>query len=357
MTNATFQIREYHADRITRLIPRRYRAQEAALLLTKWPAYCFLSPLEATRKFQRDYIEAYRIYCRTNIDLVRAEKTQVGQKIRYTRQNAHLTQLWIARQMADHVGLPYPAYLEFAFDFASRRRRSHAPQPNQLGPNPKTLKAWEASFERFWTDDRRAFEIRRMAPMPQYAIDHDLGLPAQRRFREELVRNVLSSDGSLASFVGNHVLALRHLRIGDCLPLGREALSRAEAAARSDQDKGLFAAHEYARPGPEAFLQSCFAIPGIDPANEATCADCPQFGDCIAARRNVVSRLVAETGSPEPIDDSDRKKTRERVARHRARKKLEAGKDSANPSKPKRQDPVTPPLFYCTRRMNDMKNI
>lgn len=294
------------------------------LVVRKWPAYRFLPPLEATRLFHASYVEAYKNYYRTNIDFEAAPQLKIGLKLNLLKSNAHLTQLVGARQRADRIGLPYPAYLEFAFEFVSRRKYKHPPQPNQLWPTEeKKLDAWIAKLDEFWSDDRHTLELNRMDPLPQYVVDYDLGLPAQRQFREELVQHELHSNRPLKSFVGKHVVELRHLDANDCAAFGTDTFSRAERLASQDLEDGFLTRHNYTEPSPESFYQSCFGVPGIDTSDEYTCGRCPHFSKCAAARLEVVTRVIAETGSREPIEEARKKKNRERVARHRAHKKGE----------------------------------
>ena len=300
--------------RATKLIPRPVLKREAALMLSKWPAYRFLSPYEATKLFHAEYVEAYKIYYTTNIDYQEGQRIRIGSKLRFLMPNAHLTQVWKARQLADELGMPYPDYLEFVFAFAADRQRERAPQPNQLGPNDKTKEAWFAKLEAFWTLDRYALALSRMDPVPQYARDHDFDLPAQRKFREELIESKASCEGALDGFVGRYVCSLRYLSVEDCMPLGPEAV--ASALDRVTQDAvstpgPLSIAHQLK---PESFLQSCFGVPEII-ADERVCCDCPLQVKCATTRRDVLHQVKLVTGSEDPLDERRKRKNRERAAR------------------------------------------
>jgi hypothetical protein len=308
--------------RTTKLIPRHLLAREAELMVAKWPAYRFLSPLEATKLFHAEYVEAYKAYYTTNIDYEEGQKIRIGSKLRFLMQNAHLTQAWKARQLADELGMPYPDYLEFEFLFAADRQREHAPQPNQLGPNEKTKDAWFAKLEAFWTPDRYALALNRMDPLPQYARDHDHDLPAQRRFREELIENKAYCEGALDGFVGRYVQSLRYLSVEDCMSLGAEAVVSALDRVAQDAVSNFCPVSIRQQPEPEAFLQSCFGVPGIM-NDEGVCRDCPLQIKCAATRRDVLHRVKSSTGFEDPIDERRKRKNRERSARFRERKKQE----------------------------------
>src|SRR6056297_322882 len=179
------------------LIPRGYLAREAELMVLKWPEYRFMPPMQATRLFHTEYVKAYRNHHKRTVDLHESEKIKIGEKLDMRRPNAHLTQLWVARQRADELGMPYSHYLRFEFSFAERRKRKHPPQPNQLGPNPKNEAAWVAKIREYWTDDMCRIELNRMAPLAQFAVENDRGLPAQRRVREDIVELAQALPGSL----------------------------------------------------------------------------------------------------------------------------------------------------------------
>lgn len=317
------EVRLRQLVRMTKLIPRPLLALEAELMAAKWPAYRFLSPMSATRLFHSEYVAAYKAYCSTNIDRETGENIKVGTKLRFLTPNAHLTQVWKARQIADNLGLPYPDYLEFAFSFAAERRRAHAPQPNQLGPNDKTREAWCTKLEVFWTPERARLALNRMEPMVQYACEYDRGLPAQRRFREELVESEAASGCALDGFIGRNVVSLRYLRFEDCAPLGADAAAAALERVSREPEARFYPAHSYDQPGPESFLPSCFGLPGIKTNDPVYCA-CPLKQQCMIARDFVTERVKAETGSDDPVAENSKRKNRQRVAQYRARKKEEA---------------------------------
>jgi len=169
----------------TKVIPRQHLAREADLMMSKWPAYRFMSPEEATALFIDAYKVGVKNYTRQTNDIELAERIQPAKSLCTTHNNRYYTQAWMARQVADELGMPYPAYMEFCFDFAGRRRRRTTPQMNQLGPSAATATAWNESLPKFWTLDRWSIEMRRMEPDARYCIDYNLDLPAQRKFKEE----------------------------------------------------------------------------------------------------------------------------------------------------------------------------
>lgn len=305
--------------RALNLIPTKYRTLEAKLMPNKWPEYRFLTPMDATRLFHEAYIDAYRDYYRANLDVFAAADIKIGFKLSFHKRNAHLTQLYIARQKADQIGLPYPAYLEFVFKFAAARKRKHPPQPNQLWPTEKKLDAWLTKLVKFWNDDRHCLELNRMKEMPQYAHSAGKELPAQRRYREELIEMVMSGAYSIDSFVAKHVFERHFLPISDCDFLGKYAVKNAERKALADIDIGLLHPSEYGTPRNEDFYQSCFGVPGVIASDNPVCPSCPQRGKCESERQSVISKAISDTGFADPINEADKRKNRRRVKEHRLR--------------------------------------
>ena len=304
------------------VIPRKHLAPESDLMVSKWPAYRFMSPLAATRQFRLDYIQAYKNSHRINVDLNQAEKLKIAEKIDFSKNNSALTQLWMARQIADQLGMPYPAYLEFCFDFAMRRQRHQPPQPNQLGPNLKTAKAWAAAFEGYWTFDRRSVDLMRLPAMPQYFTGNDLGLPAQRAFRTLLVEIGATPVGSFNAFYGQRVVSLGQLTDADCLGFRRpEQIASAIRDARSTIAIGLLTIHVYSALSKVEKMQACFGVPGIDTATGAVCATCRHSAACDVLRGQVLSGIEARTGHADPIVAKRRADGRKRTAKNRAKAK------------------------------------
>lgn len=345
-----------HMDRLChtiKVIPREYLEAEAELMLTKWPAYRFMSPVEATDLFHVAYVDGYKQYHHENAARDEAEGLGVGKKLRRHKQTAHYTQVWVARQKADMLGVPYPEYIEFAFKFAGARKdRKYAPQPNQLGPNPKTKDAWRAKFNDFWDDDRYKLALNRMEALPQYAVEFDRGLPAQQRYREELLDLGARPEVRFENFYAQHVIVRGDLSLNDCETIATsEALAIAEKSALWDLEHGIRKVQEYSTPEAHEFYQSCFGIPGVDVSDASSCGSCPHFTICGAARAEALERVEMATGSTDPIAEKKKADTRKRVAKHRARKKALLSEPAAG-ARAHPSDPVSvtsPELLFLNR--------
>ncbi|MES5099266.1 hypothetical protein ABUK73_13640 [Agrobacterium sp. BA1120] len=100
------------------------------------------------------------------------------------------SQLVSARQRADRLGIPYPFYIETAFDFALLRgnRRRRFPRPNQLHGN----RASEGLCEQFVIKRWPAYVADGLFRVehPIYLIENYRGLPAQEDFRRFVLDHV-----------------------------------------------------------------------------------------------------------------------------------------------------------------------
>ncbi len=125
------------ADTITMVIRSDLedRAKERNLLVTKWPAYCFMSPLAATMLFASHYREKLRIVFQEQFGKNRPETIQGFDDARLDGEGSEFTSMNRARQHADELGVRYEDYLSFCFTFAFNRKRKGAPRPNQLRPS------------------------------------------------------------------------------------------------------------------------------------------------------------------------------------------------------------------------------
>ena len=291
----------------------------------------FLTPLDATKRFHEAYTEAFRDYLRTNIDTKAAADIKIGFKLSFHKRNAHLTQLYIARQKANEIGLPYPAYLEFVFEFAAARRYRHPPQPNQLWPGEKKRDAWLTKIVEFWSDDRHGLELNRMKVMPQYAFFSYQGLPAQRQFRKEMLDLVSRGVYSIDGFVAKHVVERQYFRAVDCNFLGDKAVESAERKAREDVANGFLRQVELKTPTSKDFCQSCFGVPGVVTSENPICSTCTQRGDCELAHKAVISKSLSETGYADPIAEADRRANRRRVNACRTRQNASRLETNAAP--------------------------
>ncbi len=304
-----------------KMIPGLVLALEAELLLTKWPAYRFLSPLDATLAFSRAYEDAYKDSVRINFDRDLALVTKPLAKLNAKTANSGFTQMWIARQHADLLGLPYPRYLEFCFDFLTRRNRHYLPRPNQLRPSSSNKVAWLCEFEKMWADGRD-LEFTRMEAMAEYCVDYDQVLPAQSDYRDLLLDIARCTSGSISTFAARRVVQRKELTWAMLLKVvDQEMLDRLQEGIKSDLEDGRLEIETFDEPEKSAFWQSCFGMCSVDSDAAESCGRCPQQVSCVAMNGLVARKLLAETGSSDPLLDRKREAQRRRTAKSRAKAK------------------------------------
>ena len=303
------------------LIPASYLAAERHLLLTKWPGYRFHSPWQATMLFLEAYKKAYKAFVAANYDFNHAANMEVAGRLRLDRNNAHLTQLWAARQHADGLGIPYENYLAIVFEFVRRRQRKQPPQPNQLRPTPAQEEAWRELFAVDWNAAAWLLALGRMEALPHYCRDNDRGLPAQTLFRDKLVEMSLY-HGNLDSFVGLQVIKYRRLTTDDLLERHpAEAVMRADAAAQRDIPHGFYDAEVYPPVAGMDLVQSCFGLAPVDRSADSVCAFCPTRETCARMYEAASEAVKRRTGSVDPVAEKKRQDNCARQRKFKAKRK------------------------------------
>jgi len=310
-------------DRIDNLVTARslihpsLLCQEKSLLTKKWFDYRFMSPLEATLHFGDCYRNAYRNHIRTAVDLELADKVQGLQEGLPPSPAGWFTQLWMARQRADEILLPYDEVLEFGFWFAARRKRKTLPRPLQLFANEKTSIAWRAEFAKFEAD-RAPVIVSRGSELPAYQINIDAGLPAQMDYRGTMIDVISNQHRSWTDVIGYHVLTRRHLPLKTVLGMmpssvRRPALKEALSLKKLNTWGETTVAKSMKMP-----LQSCFGMQdeGL-PAN--ACLHCPLRTDCALISDVVDTQTERVFGSVSPVVEARRAAGRARVNKFRAK--------------------------------------
>jgi hypothetical protein len=127
-----------------------HREIEASLTELRWFDYQHMHPVTATYCYAHHYVEATRAYYERCIDMRSAEDARAfsPDDIFASRD---MTSMWLARQAADRMGLPYPFVLDFAARRSLERYFRRFPRPNQLYGEEFELDvndAWQERFER-----------------------------------------------------------------------------------------------------------------------------------------------------------------------------------------------------------------
>ncbi|UVK54903.1 hypothetical protein DBIPINDM_001379 [Mesorhizobium sp. AR02] len=310
------------------LIHPDYLGKEAKLMTTKWFNYRFLSPLEATMLFGDMYVRALRGYVRQHIERDLAQKVR-GIKSGIPKQRARwFTQLWAARQRADEFPIPYDLQLAFAFDFAAGRKRRWSMLPNQVHASENNNEAWWATFHSF-VENHLPTYMHRLNELPQYRLEHDRGLAAQHEFREIMAAELNVSSKSWVDWIGEMVVARRHLCVRDAMELvPSDCRTEVRDSVRNDYLRARWTPAPREPLDDEDFSLSCFGVQESIDRNSDPCASCPLVQKCMVVAAGTVDAVILNTGSSSPVVNADQERNRRNVAAFRARQKLKSRRPS-----------------------------
>lgn len=317
-----------------KLISPELLTDERNLMTSKWYAYRFMSPLEATELFARQYREAFRGSFRQNVDAQSAGNVRGVAHLDRSKPSKTFTQVWKARQRADELGVPYREYLWFSFDFWTRRERRKLPQPNQLHPTGRSVASWTAAFNDWWEEGLEIF-VGQLRGLPQYRIENYHALPAQDSFRAFLVDHAKSGRTSLGSIIRDRCIVEQQIPPemfdGHFDP---DILRRETERAVVERDDGLLIQEPAPQMDRSDMWPACFGVPHARSETSPVCLQCPQSGDCIMVSEAVFKAMEQRFGTRDPRKAKTRNDTRLRVAAHRARKKAaeRAAQQMAAPS-------------------------
>lgn len=113
------------------LIHPEHRSQESRLMRLRWFDYRDWHPARATYFYAHCYgLQLRTFYARTVDERHAAEVRAFSPDDVFHSREA--TCFWLARGMADELGMPYPFVLHFAMERALERTQRTFPRPNQL---------------------------------------------------------------------------------------------------------------------------------------------------------------------------------------------------------------------------------
>ena len=294
-------------------IHSRHLKLERDLILTKWFAYRFMSPVAATLLFAREYEAACKWSFRVNRD--RDVKTQPINWAKLRGPSQLFSQLWLARQRADQFCMPYHSYLEYCFEFAGRRTRKQEPRPNQLEGGENSHDLWLAGMAQFLLD--RSWTDLVKTDVPQLHRDHT----CHPMLRDDYVAFVFlaaeHAPRSHRDVMRTFVYERAELRIEDFkMASNPDLIEASQSEFDADVTAGLIRTSSAAELVPEDFWPSCFGLPNEPDCK--LCGACPVFKKCSAVTERILSNV--EKGKIITADTEKRRKDRERQARHRMKK-------------------------------------
>lgn len=294
--------------------------REHGLLTKKWFDYRFLSPLDATLLFGEIYRKALREFVRANIDRELSEHVNGVKATSPSEPAGWFTQLWMARQRADELGVPYEEFMEFSFHFSGRRTRSRNPLPLQLHANATTNVAWHTQFEKFKLD-RGPFSVSPGSDLAQYQIDHERGLPAQANFRQVLTAVVQTNAKRWSDVIARHCLSRRQLPLRAVLRIMPRNQRRNSLETAVDEMKsGMWGTRAVVNLDDAEFLQSCLGMQNSSTEHSVQCCACPDRIRCKLIATKIDALAKRRFGSASPVRDARRAGGAARVAKHRAKK-------------------------------------
>lgn len=296
-------------------------AKEAQLMALKWYDYRFMSPLDATMLFGRLYQEQFRRTIAREVDRNLAKNAQGIDLTRVRSDPRQFTALWTARQHADELGIRYQEYLEFCFEFATNVRRKALPQPNQLYFSRNSEVAWLLQIEPFWSD-RVLSGLAKVEDLPQYRFELYRALPAQAGYRQFILNRAIEGNKRWTDVMRVHAVEKRQIPIRNFVSaIGSERFIDELRSVKIHRRSFPFASAASVNITAEQLWQSCFGVPHAYSEVAEPCSECPQSAGCQRLAQVVLERVVRRCGTADPVTERERQKTRNRVRKHRAKKK------------------------------------
>lgn len=299
------------------LIARSDQERERELHAQKWFDYRFMSPIEATYLFRNEYQKVYRRRYAHDVDAEEAQR-KYGTRIGFATDNrAEFTSFWRARQFADRLGMPYDLFLDAAFEALLRGSFQRIPYINQL--YGKTKARIEQKAQEVWAahcEDRRTY-----SKLPQYRTESFIGLDAQIAHRKWILDQLVARHGygmGQACFI-DRVLPPESL----VAQFGEERVEQ----AREDYAGDAPVPHEAYQP--RQMLPSCAMLPDAFSPTSPECSTCKLVRFCSTAKTAVTRAVITAAGVPDPVEHRRRQQNRDRVSKHRLKRKMAAAPETA----------------------------
>lgn len=148
---------------------------------TRWFDYVRLHPVKALYYFVHCYGDLFGEYLERNIDhSMRFSRGLKGDALEHRELRSILT----LKRKADELGMPYPTFLRWMFDWFASNGWTRPPRPAHMA---NAVEAHQAVQER-WADLADAMTV--YAKDPWYEVENWCGHEHQRRYEDWLIDNI-----------------------------------------------------------------------------------------------------------------------------------------------------------------------
>jgi len=297
---------------------------ERRLYSTKWFDYRFMSSEELNRLFTKTYQQVYRRKFAAEVDMQFAKNVSGVHVLTMRKSQRERSQLVIARQRADEFGLPYPVYIEAAFEFALKRgdNRNRLPRPNQLHGNDKSAPWFRKYVMEKWSEHVAAGLAR--VEHPSYRIENYRGIPAQDDFRQFVLQYVQDVRMPLHRAIQIFTYDRKQVPADLFRSIATEEIfDRAMAIVENDHkelpvddivDVPQLSTNRW---------PTCFGMHYTLDEFSPECSSCPQMKGCKKLGDHVLREASVRSGIADPAGDYKRRNDRERQQRCRAKKRIQ----------------------------------
>jgi hypothetical protein len=293
-------------------IKPEYLKEEPRLAEVKWFDYRYLTAVEATTLFAREYVDAYRKSWLHWVPKGSASHyAPVREPLFVKEKSRKLNALWRARQVADESGVPYDFYISRAFEFWIGKAAKRPPAPNQLiGAWEHVANCWEARKK-----DRGLMAT--LVTDMRFLNENYRAEPPQDAHHERIIESLRQHHSlSLNDRLGFHIHchgwlteARARREFGD--PVVDAVKPSGSAFYRPDQGELT------------SYRPSCLGIPhALNAADNPVCAKCKFQAQCDAEATDALELVIATHGTDDPRLEHRREKDRVRQREWRAANKV-----------------------------------
>jgi len=282
---------------------------ERRLSMTKWFDYRFITPLDATMQFVKDYQSVYRNMWKSNFDAATADMKRATAEKGLFANRREFSTFWNARVCADTLGVRYRFFVNVTMDAALRRGKwKRLPRPGQLWNKPGCIAAVKAKWE------EELAGCQAVSAQAHYLPENYLGLPHQLDHQQHALR-VAKKRSNLMRALGSYIDIDRLVSVEQAeavygtrvVQMAREAASGTAAPVPADMLPL------------DQLLPSCFGLPVAMDRALPLCAGCPLVDRCAKAS-TVAQAASAKLFGEDPVAEHQRALSRERSRRYRERR-------------------------------------